>query len=48
MKGSINMGLMLNQVHMYEEDGGGSRKGFGIYASRNIEAGEISRCFTEP
>lgn len=35
------MGLMLNQVDMYEEDGGGSRKGFGIYASRDIKAGEI-------
>ena len=35
------MGLMLKQVHMFEEDGGGSRKVFGIYASRDIKAGEM-------
>ena len=35
------MGLTLNQVDVYGEDGAGSRKGFGIYASRDIKAGEM-------
>ena len=37
------MGLMLKQVHMFEEYGGGSRKGFGIYASRDLKAEEVFR-----